>query len=38
MMAQLITGERASYDTDVDMSFLSVHRDPIEVATKNVLA
>ncbi|VAV97920.1 hypothetical protein MNBD_ACTINO02-2230 [hydrothermal vent metagenome] len=38
MMAQLITGERASYDTDVDMSFLSVDRDPITVATKNVLA
>lgn len=38
MMAQLITGERASFDTDVEITFLSADRDPIAVATMNVLA
>jgi glycine/D-amino acid oxidase-like deaminating enzyme len=38
MMAQWLTGERAPYDTDVPMSFLSVDREPIAVAAKTVLA
>lgn len=38
MVAQAITGERASFDTDVPMSLLSVDRDPIDVAAKSVLA
>lgn len=38
MMAQWLTGARASYDTDVPMSFLSVDRRPITVAAKTVLA
>ena len=38
MMAQWITGERAAFDTDVPMDFLSVARDPIEMDDHNVLA
>lgn len=38
MMAQWLTGERASYDTDVPMAFYSVDRSPIPMAEKNVLA
>jgi len=38
MMAQRITGERASFDTDVPMEFFSIDRDPIDIAEHNVLA
>jgi sarcosine oxidase, subunit beta len=38
MMARWLTGESASYDTEVPMSFLSVDRQPISVAAKTVLA
>lgn len=38
MMAQWITGERASFDTDVPMSFFSIDRDPHFTADHNVLA
>lgn len=38
MMAQWITGERATFDTDVPMDFFSIDRDPIQVETLNVLA
>ncbi|MDH5373662.1 MAG: FAD-binding oxidoreductase [Acidimicrobiia bacterium] len=38
MVAQAITGERVPFDTDVPMSLLAVDRDPIEVASKSVLA
>lgn len=38
MMAQWITGERASYDTDVPMEFFSIDREPVEIAEHNVLA
>jgi glycine/D-amino acid oxidase-like deaminating enzyme len=38
MMAQWITGERASYDTDVPMEFFSIDRDPVEITDHNVLA
>lgn len=38
MMAQWITGERASYDTDVPMGFYSVDRDPVDIDDHNVLA
>lgn len=38
MMAQWITGERAAFDTDVPMEFLSIDRDPIAMGDLNVLA
>ena len=38
MMAQWITGERATFDTDVPMSFFSVDRDPVEIEDHTVLA
>lgn len=38
MMAQAVTGTSLEFDTDVPMSFLSVDRQPIAVAVKNVLA
>ena len=38
MMAQWITGERATFDTDVPMDFFSIDRDPIQVEALNVLA
>jgi glycine/D-amino acid oxidase-like deaminating enzyme len=38
MMAQWITGERVTFDTDVPIDFFSIDRDPIEVAEHNVLA
>jgi len=38
LIAQEITGRRASYDTDVPISFLGVDRDPLAVDNKNVLA
>ncbi len=38
MIAQEITGEQASYDTDVPISFLAVDRDPLAVDYKSVLA
>jgi sarcosine oxidase, subunit beta len=38
LMAHWLTGVRASYDTDVPMSFFSVDREPITVAAKTVLA
>lgn len=38
MMAQWITGNRASYDTDVPMAFFSVDRDPVDIGERTVLA
>jgi sarcosine oxidase subunit beta len=38
MIAQSITGVRASYDTDVPLSLLAVDREPLSVAYKSVLA
>jgi len=38
MMAQWITGERASFDTDVPMAFFSVDREPVHIADHTVLA
>ncbi len=38
MLAQWLTGERASFDTDVPMAFYSIDREPIVTADKNVLA
>ena len=38
MLAQAITGEKCDFDTDVPLAFLAVDRDPIGVASKNVLA
>ena len=38
MLAQALTGEKRDFDTDVPLSFLAVDRDPIGVASKNVLA
>ncbi len=38
MIARWLTGVEAEWDTDVDMSFFSVDRDPIPTADKNVLA
>ncbi len=38
MMAQAVTGTAMEFDTDVPMSFLSVDREPIDLAVKHVLA
>jgi glycine/D-amino acid oxidase-like deaminating enzyme len=38
IVAQAITGEQASFDTDVPLSFLAVDREPKVMADKNVLA
>jgi glycine/D-amino acid oxidase-like deaminating enzyme len=38
MVARWLTGERAEFDTDVDMAFYSIDRDPIATEEKNVLA
>ncbi len=38
MVAQWLTGEGASLDTDVPMSFYSIDREPLLTADKNVLA
>ena len=38
LVAQAYTGVSIEFDTDVPMSFLSVDREPIDVAVKNVLA
>jgi len=38
MMAQWITRERASFDTDVPMSFYAIDRTPIQLEDHNVLA
>jgi len=38
MLAQALTGEKCDFDTDIPLSFLAVDRDPIGVASKNVLA
>ncbi len=38
MVAQALTGERASFDTDVPIEFFAVDRDPIVVGDKTVLA
>jgi glycine/D-amino acid oxidase-like deaminating enzyme len=38
MLAQALTGERRDFDTDVPLSFLGVDRQPIGLASKNVLA
>lgn len=38
MVAQALTGEHAPFDTDVPISFLGVHRKPIDVAVRSVLA
>ena len=38
MLAQAVTGEKSDFDTEVPLSFLAVDREPIGVASKNVLA
>lgn len=38
MMAQWITGERATFDTDVPMSFFAVDRVPVDIEEHTVLA
>jgi glycine/D-amino acid oxidase-like deaminating enzyme len=38
MLAQYLTGERASYDTDVPIEFFSVDREPLTGTGMNVLA
>jgi len=38
MVAQAVTGEKASLDTDVPIEIFAVDREPIAVAAKNVLA
>lgn len=38
MVAQAVTGEVMAMDTDVPMSFLSNHREPIDIGVKSVLA
>lgn len=38
MMAQWITGERATFDTDVPMGFFAVDRDPVDIEDHTVLA
>jgi glycine/D-amino acid oxidase-like deaminating enzyme len=38
MFAQALTGERRDFDTEIPLSFLAVDREPIGVASKNVLA
>ncbi len=38
MMAQWITDERASFDTDIPMVFFSIDRTPVHIAEHNVLA
>jgi len=38
LFAQAITGERASFDSDVPMAFFAPDREPIELASVSVLA
>jgi sarcosine oxidase, subunit beta len=38
VLAQAITGNKMSYDTDVPLSFLGVDRDPLDVGHPGVLA
>jgi glycine/D-amino acid oxidase-like deaminating enzyme len=38
LVAQSVTGERISGDTDVDGTFLSFNREPISLAQQSVLA
>ena len=38
LVAQALSGRSMDYDTDVPMSFLSVDREPIDIAVKHVLA
>ena len=38
MVAQALTGERATFDTDVPLEFFAVDREPIPVGRKTVLA
>jgi len=38
MLAQALTGERRDFDTAVPLAFLGVDRQPIGLASKNVLA
>ena len=38
MLAQALTGEKCDFDTAIPLAFLAVDRDPIGVASKNVLA
>jgi sarcosine oxidase subunit beta len=38
MLAQALTGEKGDFDTEIPLSFLAVDREPIGVASKNVLA
>lgn len=38
MLAQALTGEKRDFDTEVPLDFLAVDRQPIGVASKNVLA
>jgi glycine/D-amino acid oxidase-like deaminating enzyme len=38
MLARALTGEKRDFDTEIPLSFLAADRDPIGVASKNVLA
>jgi sarcosine oxidase, subunit beta len=38
MVARAVTGASAEFDTEVPMSVFAVDREPIDVATRNVLA
>ncbi len=38
MLAQAITGEKTTYDTEIPISFFSVDRNPISITDKSVLA
>lgn len=38
MVAQAVTGETMAMDTDVPMTFLGNHREPIDIGVKSVLA
>jgi glycine/D-amino acid oxidase-like deaminating enzyme len=38
LIAQAIAGERTSFDTEVDPTFLSFDRAPIRLESKSVLA
>jgi glycine/D-amino acid oxidase-like deaminating enzyme len=38
MVAQAVTDTSIEFDTDVSMDFFSVHREPIDLALKHVLA
>jgi hypothetical protein len=38
MLAQAITGEKSSFDTDVPIELFSINRKPMQIETKSVLA